>query len=203
MTPSVDLRGRLGGARDQGKRQTCLSFASSDGHQIAQGHTDELSPDCLHYRAASLMNVGVDDPVNLLAVREVLDRSGQVAEVFWPYGQGQLNPAAPAYFAAVAFHPTDHDVLIALLSSGHAVGLGLAMDTSFYTVGSSVLQGSQWTSPVAHHAVLAVGCRANGPHSEILVRNSWGAGWGANGYCWCDFSYVSKSALFMFSISAK
>lgn len=201
--PSIDLSTKIGSARDQGRRQTCLSFACSDGHQIAHSHPSFFSPESLHSTAASLMKVPVDAPVNLPAIDASLRKDGQVEEICWPYGGAKIDPNGTIYFGSAGAQLIDQPVLLSLLASGQAVGLALSIDQAFYSVGSSVLLGSQWTNPVAKHAVLAIGCRPNGSQVEILVRNSWGENWGVSGHCWCEFSYLSRSAMFMFSVSAK
>lgn len=201
--PTIDLSNKIGSARDQGRRQTCLSFACSDGHQIAHSHPSFLSPECLHSTAAALMKVPLDAPVNLPAIDASLRTAGQVEETCWPYGSAKIDPTGMVYFGSAGGQPIDQPILLSLLTSGQAVGLALAINEAFYGVGSSVLMGSQWTNPVAKHAVLAIGCRPNGSQAEILLRNSWGENWGVSGHCWCEFSYLARSAIFMFSVAAK
>ena len=43
------------------------------------------------------------------------------------------------------------------------------------------------------HAVLAVGY--DDGTQRFTVRNSWGAGWGKNGYCFLPYSYLTDSGL--------
>jgi C1A family cysteine protease len=43
------------------------------------------------------------------------------------------------------------------------------------------------------HAVLVVGYDA--AVKKFLVRNSWGAGWGKEGYCWMPFAYLADRNL--------
>jgi C1A family cysteine protease len=43
------------------------------------------------------------------------------------------------------------------------------------------------------HAVLAVGY--DDSKSAVLVRNSWGSGWGLNGYFWLPYDYITNPNL--------
>jgi aminopeptidase C len=149
------------------------------------------------------MNVPINAPVNLHAIDVSLRKDGQVEEVCWPYGGVKVDLVSTVYFGSALGQPIDEHTLLSRLESGQAVGLALSIDQAFYDVGADVLTGSQWTSEVAKHAVLAVGCRPTGTQAEILVRNSWGEDWGVGGHCWCEFSYLAQSAMFMFSVSAK
>jgi C1A family cysteine protease len=45
---------------------------------------------------------------------------------------------------------------------------------------------------IARHAVVAVASGENGEGNWLLVRNSWGAGWGLNGHAWVSEQYVSR-----------
>ena len=40
------------------------------------------------------------------------------------------------------------------------------------------------------HAVIAVGFGEVGMQRAILIRNSWGPGWGLGGYAWLTENYV-------------
>jgi len=44
--------------------------------------------------------------------------------------------------------------------------------------------------PLGGHAVLVVGYDMN--EKRFIVRNSWGSGWGKNGYFTLPFEYVDK-----------
>ncbi|MBS1563764.1 MAG: peptidase, partial [Bacteroidetes bacterium] len=43
------------------------------------------------------------------------------------------------------------------------------------------------------HAVMAVGY--SDAKQAVLVRNSWGTGWGIKGYFWMPYAYITDSSL--------
>jgi hypothetical protein len=54
------------------------------------------------------------------------------------------------------------------------------------------------TSPVSdYHAVLAVGAATStdGTSRRLLIRNTWGQGWGAKGYGWLPLDYLISFAV--------
>jgi hypothetical protein len=48
---AIDLRPQFGPARDQGKRPTCLAFATSDAHAALRGAWQALSTEFAFYHA--------------------------------------------------------------------------------------------------------------------------------------------------------
>ena len=46
---------------------------------------------------------------------------------------------------------------------------------------------------VGGHAVLAVGYDEK--KQIVLVRNSWGTGWGVKGYFWMPYAYITNTHL--------
>lgn len=82
---SKDLRSRLGAARDQGPRPTCLAFAASDLHGSVRPGWDPLSCESAFFnaqrRSGRPPTVGATLPSMIDALRE----DGQPVEAAWPY----------------------------------------------------------------------------------------------------------------------
>jgi C1A family cysteine protease len=73
------------------------------------------------------------------------------------------------------------------------VVLGLVITDAFFHPTGGVVLDLQPDAERAGHAVLAVGYGASTTgDSAILVRNSWGLGWGLGGYAWLSSAYVSR-----------
>jgi C1A family cysteine protease len=83
------------------------------------------------------------------------------------------------------------------LDSGFPVAIGVRCNNKLYTTIQDA-NGNKWaqlpkTGDVANsgHAMCVVGYSTEG----LLLRNSWGANWGNNGYAWAKFEDVSRNLL--------
>lgn len=75
------------------------------------------------------------------------------------------------------------------VKANHPVIFGTQVGTQFENYeGENKVFGPP-NDPVGGHAMLIVGVRRN-PDLEFYIRNSWGAGWGKNGYAWFNGDYI-------------
>src|SRR5262245_24202907 len=85
ITTDIDMRNRLGPARFQAGRPTCMAFAASALHEVKRVDTEYLSVEFLFYSGA---NRSHRDPTRGLtedAVKSALSLDGQPHEDVWPY----------------------------------------------------------------------------------------------------------------------
>jgi C1A family cysteine protease len=98
---------------------------------------------------------------------------------------------------------TFEDVLDCL-ASGFPVVFGIQVHESFQSedVASSgmVPQPDQFDDIVGGHCMKAVGYDDN--RRLLIVGNSWGTGWGENGYCYIPYDYFQNEARDMWKILA-
>jgi C1A family cysteine protease len=143
----------------------------------------------------------------LTAAGIALQAKGQTSEVRWPYDEklgagSQPEPATAtdaAWYAAETIDtPVVHDGIEAVvedaLASGLPVVLVIELTREFERPNAD---GQIAVPPLAapagdYHAVLAVGAATDetGKRRRLLVRNSWGPGWGAGGYGWLPLEYL-------------
>lgn len=204
MVPSVDLRPYLLPVRDQGRRQSCLAFATSTAHEHHVGPGELLSVEYLFYHAVARMP-GADPSTGttMAAAAAALADNGQPMEAVWPYSLVQATPWAPPtvtttlYKTAMTPAKLAFADIIAALDQSLPVILGLAITDAFWRpdpagripdLSPDVERGG--------HAVLAIGhgIWADGV-SALLIRNSWGKGWGQGGHAWVSRSYVDRQLL--------
>jgi C1A family cysteine protease len=91
----------------------------------------------------------------------------------------------------------DLDQMKGCLAAGYPFVFGFTVYSSFES--QQVAQTGIVPMPqpdeevVGGHAVMAVGY--DDSKSSFLVRNSWGTGWGLNGYFWMPYAYLTEGGL--------
>jgi hypothetical protein len=204
----VDLRGQFGAARDQGRRPTCMAFAGSDTNSFAQGDTGYLSAEFAHFHAVRRRHPRQPDrgvPMSLMvdAIRE----DGQPPEQLWPYLPALPSPisswAPPKNCAPVFRHPMvnimpDFSNIFAALNAGQPALFATTITEQFYRPPSDyIIRNAAAETPVGNHALVAVGHGSADGECAVLVRNSWGEGWGERGHAWVTKSYLEFRLLSM------
>ena len=198
-----DLRPLFGPVRDQGSRPTCLAFAASDAHAGVREGWAPLSCEFAFYRAQQRAMRPPSAGATLPHMLDALRYDGQPDESGWPYVSTSPTDAAtwrppaspgplfardgqqsPASFAAACGH----------LAAGCPVMLLIALSASFFTptaTGVVVPGAGEVPQPSLRHAVIGVARGLVDGEEAILVRNSWGPGWGLNGHAWVTEPFVS------------
>lgn len=201
ITATVDLRPKLLPVRDQGRRQSCLAFASSTAHEHQASPGEHLSVEYLFFHAVE--RTPGKNPcagTTMLATAEALAQAGQPLETVWPYTPDQMTPWSPPTLSTAPLKtkmvPSKLGFadLILALDQGNPVVLGLVITDAFFRPDGHGLVPDRDPDPErGGHAVLAIG-HGHAPNGlpAILIRNSWGAGWGVAGHAWLSDAYLAR-----------
>jgi hypothetical protein len=197
-----DMRVAFGSARNQGIRPTCLAFAASDAHAAVRGPWVPLSSEFAFYNAQRRSKRAPHHGAILSTMLEVLREDGQPVETKWPYLTSLpfdlaswLPPAGitEVYRRLGDVGTATVDEIVRLLDEGRPVLTTMMLSDSFYLPANDgvvdVIPGEA-PDPTRRHAVVAVGRGIRNRERLILVRNSWGEGWGVEGYGWLTESFL-------------
>jgi hypothetical protein len=205
ITIDKDLRANFGPARDQDPRPTCMAFAASDAHAGARPGWEPLSVEWAYYHAlkreAKLPHQGTRLSTMLITLRD----DGQPAETHWPYiaslftdFSAWIPPASadPLFRRDSVTLAAVFDDLLDRLNNHVPVLFTMSISPAFYLPDpDGVVAGNEPLMPNRIHALIAVGHGHRGSDQFILVRNSWGAGWGLAGHAWLDTAYLKPRLL--------
>ena len=202
-----DLRFRFGAARDQGARPTCLAFAASDFHAALRGGCIPLSCEFVFYHAQRRAHRKPTEGADLASMLDALREDGQPAETDWPYLASlpsdlcAWSPPAqigPRFRRRGARRGAEFKEVIEILDEGSPALILMTLSDSFYLPragGIVVTPPSENVDPTRRHAVVAVGYGLTDGDCAILIRNSWGSGWGLDGYAWLPRPYLEPRLL--------
>lgn len=146
------------------------------------------------------------------ATADALHSAGQPFDVHWPYddtlGEGtEPTPLSAAnvdwYVADMVEVPLAHDGVEDEIENALAVGFPVLIIVELTAEFEDPDERGEiavpaMTSPLGdYHAVVAVGAQpsSDGSTRRLLIRNSWGPGWGAGGYGWMPVAYLRAFAV--------
>lgn len=213
--PPIDLRPHLETpVRAQGPRPLCVPFAVGAAHEAARSlvlaEPDALAVESLWQHGVRAGTAGPGG-TTLAAASVALADAGQPLQRLWPYnttlGDG-TEPTPPGLTppefrtASLIGVPLEHDGIEEpveqTLARGLAVTLVIEVTAEFANAPGGEISVPALTAPLGdYHAVLAVGVATDTAtrSRRLLIRNSWGPGWGANGHAWLPYDYLIAHAV--------
>ena len=212
LPPRVDLRPACPPVYDQGDLGSCTAQAIAGAVQfdlLKQKQPDAFTPSRLFIYYNERLIEGTVDEDSGAMLRDgikTVAKAGAAHEQLWPYviSKFRSRPSVVAYADAEQHQalldqrltPTE-DQLKGCLASGFPFVFGFAVYESFESpkvarTGEVPLPKPDETM-LGGHAVLAVGY--DNPNRRFIVRNSWGTGWGLDGYFTMPFEYLTDHDL--------
>ncbi|MDO8519480.1 MAG: C1 family peptidase [Deltaproteobacteria bacterium] len=205
LPASVDLSTGLPEAGNQGKENSCTGFALAfavksfqENRELGWGLADHLfSPSFIYNQ----LNGGKDEGIDLTEALDFIGREGVVPLNVMPYREGDFKsqPSEAARKLALDFRGLGYrridekniSHIKAHLASGEPVLLVIEMHENFLKRGMQRSKGiyrEKEGKTLGYHALAAVGYDQKG----IKILNSWGKGWGENGFGWIAENFAPE-----------
>merc|ERR1711916_97172 len=190
QTQNWPSQGAVTAVKNQGQCGSCWSFSATGSMEGAHflsgkplvGLSEQNLMDC----STSEGNMGCNGGLMDYAFKYVISNNGIDSEASYPYTaqDGTCHYSAGNKAATISSYK---DVTSGSESDLHtAVGpVSVAIDAShmsFQTYSGGVYYEPACSSSQLDHGVLAVGYGTDSGSKYWLVKNSWGASWGLNGY---------------------
>ncbi len=207
----VDLRPKCPPVYDQGQLGSCTAnaiAAAVEFERMAQSLPDFVPSRLFIYYNERAMEGSVSEDAGAQirdGIKSVANL-GACSETEWPYDVSQfaVQPPAPCYQSALHDQVIQYSSMVQSLNSmqtclsmGFPFCFGFTVYDSFES--EQVAQTGIVPMPSASenqlggHAVLCVGY--DNTTQQFIVRNSWSANWGLQGYMLMPFAYLLRGDL--------
>ncbi|WP_428329544.1 C1 family peptidase [Mucilaginibacter sp.] len=212
LPPSVDLRAKCPPVYDQGQLGSCTANAIAGAFQfeLIKQSLPSFNPSRLFIYYNERVMEGHPKTDSGAQIRDGIKSvatQGVCNETAWPYiiTKFAVKPAKALYTAALKnlalqytrLNNTVINELKSCLAAGSPFVFGFTVYQSFESdvvakTGIMPMPAPN-ESVLGGHAVMAVGY--DDAKSAFIVRNSWGNGWGLQGYFYMPYAYITNANL--------
>ncbi len=211
LPPMVNLRAQCPPVYDQGQLGSCTAnaiAAAIEFERMKQALQDFIPSRLFIYYDERAMEgtVESDSGAQIRDGIKSVAKQGACPESQWPYDISKfaVQPPAQCYQEALKDRVVQYtrvarnlDQMKGCLASGYPFVFGFTVYQSFESpevAQSGIAPMPQpGDAPVGGHAVLAVGY--DDGQQRFIVRNSWGPGWGMQGYFTLPYGYLTDRGL--------
>ena len=208
LPPSVDLRNACPPVYDQGHLGSCTANCLAGAYEfdLKKQQKQDYMPSRLfiYYNERVLINtVNSDSGAYIRDGIKTMNNQGVCPEKDWPYDISKFTkkPSEKCYKLASKCQIKSYQKLIntldqlkGCLAEGFPFVFGFTVYESFMT--QQVAQTGIMPMPQhgektrGGHAVMAVGY--DDSKNAFIIRNSWSANWGINGYFYMPYAYITS-----------
>jgi C1A family cysteine protease len=210
LPKSVDLRAGCSPVEDQGALGSCTANALVGNLEFLQKQAGkpvtDLSRLFIYYNERVLEgSVSEDAGAMIRDGVKSLVKQGVCTEKKWPYvvSQFAVKPSAACYKEALTHQVLSYHRIQGLqqmkqcLSEGYPFVFGFSVYEAFESATMAKTGKLNLPKPsekmMGGHAILAVGY--DDATKRLLIRNSWGADWGLQGYFTMPYDYAANNNL--------
>lgn len=197
----------------QGQRPTCVANACTDALELIMPDPVCQLSRLFGYKNSRLLHgAGSDDDGTYnRTMLQAFNKTGCCPESMWPYDDrpaeagGRVNERPPlecyeaaydhrieGYYAIKSTGSARADDVEAALRLGHPVIVSVQVGQAFADFdGTGDVVWNPPSRPIGRHAMVVVGVRWDSlGRRQFKLRNSWGTGWGEQGYAWATEAWV-------------
>lgn len=206
----VDLRGGCSQIKDQGQLGSCTGNSLAGSVEFETRRAGRNPPDLsrlfIYYCERAIEHTTRQDAgAQIRDGIKALATNGVCPESEWPYiiSQFARKPTTKDYKDALSFkiskyvRLTTKDDMINCLASGFPFVFGFSVYESFESAEVAktgiVPMPKKSEKLLGGHAVYAVGYDLDS--DRVVVANSWGTGWGQQGFFTIPFAYITDTNL--------
>lgn len=203
----VDLRPKCPAVYDQGQLGSCTANGIGAVYQFdesKQGNTSDFVPSRLfiYYNERAMEGtVSQDAGAEIRDGIKSINTTGVCPETDWPYDISKFTykPTQNCYDIAKNDRSLKYrrvqqslDQIKLALSEGFPIVFGFMVYSSFESQQVSETGIVPYPKPdetlLGGHCVVIVGFKEK--EKQFIVRNSWGASWGDEGYCYFPYKFI-------------